>query len=85
MEENKVLFQVISEENGTAVNCRISNQKEAFQVALAIHQAIEGSPLVSIMLATIIEMKKNDPDFVKALDEATIDMPDLESILKNTK
>ena len=85
MEENKVLFQVISEENGTAVNCRISNQEEAFKVALAIHQAIEGSPLVSIMLAAIIEMKKNDPDFVKALDEATIDMPDFEAILKNNK
>lgn len=85
MEENKVLFQVISEEGGTTVNCHVDGQQEAFQVALAIHQVIQGSPLIACMLASIIEMRKADPLFDKVLDEATIDMPDFESILKNTK
>ena len=85
MEENKVLFQVISEEGGTTVNCRVDGQKEAFQVALAIHQVIQGSPLVACMLATIIEIRKNDPDFDKILDRSTVEMPDFEAILKNAK
>lgn len=85
MEESKVLFQVISEEGGTTFNCHVDGQKEAFQVALAIHQVIQGSPLVACMLASIIEMRKADPNFDKVLDESTIDMPDFEAILKNTK
>ena len=85
MEESKVLFQVISEEGGTTVNCHVDGQKEAFQVALAIHQVIQGSPLVACMLATIIEIRKNDPDFDKILDRSTVEMPDFEAILKNNK
>lgn len=85
MEESKVLFQVIREEGGTTVNCRIGGQEEAFQVALAIHQTIQGSPLVAFMLANIIQLHKTDPDFERILKDATIDMPDFEAILKNTK
>ena len=85
MEENKVLFQVISEEGGTAVNCHVDGQKEAFQVALAIHQVIYGSPLVACMFASIIEMRKADPLFDKILDQSTVEMPDFEAILKNNK
>jgi hypothetical protein len=85
MEENKVLFQVTNENGGSTVNCHIDGQEEAFAVALAIYQVIQGSPLVACMLASIIEMRKNDPEFDKVLDESTIDMPDFEAILKNTK
>ena len=85
MEDSKVLFQVISEEGGATVNCHVDGQEEAFQVALAIHQVIQGSPLVACMLATIIEIRKNDPNFDKILDQSTVEMPDFEAILKNTK
>lgn len=85
MEESKVLFQVINENDGTTVNCHVDGQKEAFQLALAIHQIIQGAPLVACMLATIIEIRKNDPEFDKVLDRSTVEMPDFEAILKNTK
>lgn len=85
MEESKVLFQVISENDRSTVNCHIDGQEQAFQVALAIHQVIHGSPLVACMLAAIIEIRKNDPDFDKILAQSTVEMPDFEAILKNNK
>lgn len=85
MEEDKILFQVISENGGSTVNCHIDGPREAFSVALAIYQVIQGVPLVACMLASIIEMRKADPEFDKILDESTVDIPDFESILKNIK
>ena len=85
MKENKVLFQVSTQEGGTAVSCHVQGMEETFQVALAIHSLIAGSPTMAFMLSTIVEMSKKDPNFDKMLEEATIELPDFESILKNIK
>lgn len=85
MEESKVLFQVTNEGGGISVQCHTDSEKEVFQVALAIHRLVSNSPLISVMLANIIEMEMKDPHFSEVLDNATIKMPDFESILKNDK
>ncbi len=85
MEEGKILFQVISQGDGTAVQCHTESAEEIFQVALAFHSILISKPKFAAALAFIASMYNEDPNFEKALDEATIDMPDFDSILKNIK
>lgn len=85
MEENKILFQVISQGEGTAVQCHTESTNEIFQVALAFHSILINKPKFAAALAFIASMYNEDPNFGKALDEATVDMPDFDSLLKNIK
>ena len=85
MEERKILFQVISQGEGTAVQCHTESADEIFQVALAFHSILINKPKFAAALAFIASMYNEDPNFVKALDDATVDMPDFDSLLKNIK
>lgn len=85
MEEGKILFQVISHGDGTAVQCHTDNAEEIFQVALAFHSILINKPKYAAALAFIASMYNEDPNFEKALDDATVDMPDFDSLLKNIK
>ena len=85
MEEGKILFQVISQGDGTAVQCHTESVEEIFQVALAFHSILINKPKFAAALAFIASMYNEDPNFEKALDEATVHMPDFDSLLKNIK
>ena len=85
MEENKILFQVTSQGERTAVQCHAESPEEVFQVALAFHSILINKPKYAAALAFIASMYNEDPNFEKALDDATVEMPDFDSILKNTK
>ena len=85
MEEGKILFQVISQGDGTAVQCHTENNNEIFQVALAFHSILINKPKFAAALAFIASMYSEDPNFEKALNDATVDIPDFNSILKNIK
>ena len=85
MEEGKILFQVISQDEGTAVQCHTDSPEEIFQVALAFHSILISKPKYAAALAFIASMYREDPNFGKVLDEATVDMPDFDSLLKNIK
>lgn len=85
MEEDKILFQVISRGDGTAVQCHTESDNEIFQVALAFHSILINKPKFAAALAFIASMYNEDPNFEKALDDATVDMPDFDTILKNIK
>ena len=85
MEEDKILLQVISSDNGTAVKCQTSNLEEAFQVALAIHTLVVSNPQIAFALISIANMQHADPDFAEILKNSTVDIPDFDSLLKNIK
>lgn len=85
MEENKILFQVVSQGDGTAVQCHTESAEEIFQVALAFHTILISKPKFAAALAFIASMYREDPNFEKALNDATVDIPDFNSILKNIK
>ena len=81
-EEEKVLFSVISQMNGTSVKCEASSQKELFQVALAIFSLKSAAPGLVEMI-DILEQMYEDPDFKQALEEATVELPDFNKLLRN--
>ena len=85
MEEGKIIFQVISQGEGTAVQCHTESTDEIFQVALAFHSILVNKPKFAAALAFIASMYNEDPNFEKALNEATVDIPDFDTILKNIK
>lgn len=84
MEENKVLFSVVKKDEGSAVRLDACGSEELFAVALGIHQLIDQCPELTFMLSALIAMSK-DEEFKKKLEGSTIDMPDFDAILKNTK
>ena len=84
MEKDKVIFSVTKDGEGSAVMLDAKGQDDLFAVALGIHQAINQCPELTFMLSTIIMLEK-DEDFQKKLSEATVDIPDFNAILKNTK
>lgn len=85
MEEDKILFQVISRSDGTAVQCHADSDSEIFQIVLAFHSILINKEKFAVALAFIAQMYSEDPTFKKALNDATVDMPDFDSILKNIK
>lgn len=85
MEEDKILFQVISRGDGTAVQCHTESDNEIFQVALAFHSILINKAKFAAALVFIAHMYSENPDFEKALNDATVDIPDFDSILKNIK
>lgn len=82
MEEEKVLFSVISQMNGTSVKCEAHNEHELFQVALAIFSLKSASPALVDMI-DLLEQMYEDPAFKVALDEATIELPNFDDLLRN--
>lgn len=81
MEEEKVLLQVALEGEATSVFCHCADARQKFQVALAIFNILADSPGIATMFSSIIEMS-HDPEFQKALDAATVQVPDFNAILK---
>lgn len=84
MEENNVLFSVVRDSEGSSVHLHTETSEDIFAVALGIHQAMYGCPKIALFLAAIAKMSQ-DEDFKEALAENTIEMPDFDEILKNTK
>jgi hypothetical protein len=81
-EEEKVLFSVISQMNGTSVKCEASGPKELFQVALAIISLKSAAPALVEMI-DILEQMYEDSDFKQTLEEATVEIPDFNKLLRN--
>ena len=84
MEESNVLFSVVRDDEGSSVHLHTETSEDIFAVALGIHQAIHACPKIALFLATIAKMAQEE-DFKEALAENTIEMPDFDEILKNTK
>lgn len=82
MNEERILFSVSMQGEGTAISCSCMSAEEQFQVALAIHQLISSDNHILLFLKLISELS-HDPDFQKALDEATIELPDFNQLLKH--
>lgn len=83
-EETNFLFSVVRDSEGSAVHLHTESSEDIFAIALGIHQAIHGCPKIALFLAAIAQMAQDD-EFKDALDENTIEMPDFDEILKNTK
>ena len=84
MEENKILFSVANDADGSAVRLDTKGSDELFAVALGIYQVINQCPDLCFMLSTIITMSK-DEDFKRELDKHAVDVPDFNELLKNIK
>ena len=84
MEENKILFSVTKDAEGSAVKLDTQGSEELFAVALGIYQVINQCPDLCFMLSTIITVSK-DEDFKQEMDKHAVDVPDFNELLKNIK
>lgn len=84
MEENKILFAVTSEGEGSSVKMHTETSEDLFAVALGIRQAMFECPNLVLMLNALLALE-HDKDFKKKLEESTFDVPDFDEILKNIK
>lgn len=79
--EEKILFQVKTDSEGTNIACSVDGMEESFKVALAIHTVIERTPGIALFLLAI----RSNPELFKSIAEGTFDIPDFDKILKEIK
>ena len=82
MENNRDLLVIRNEGDGTRLTFSCESDKDMFDVCTALVSAIYKHPEFSIFFRKVYELLE-DAEFRSALDAATLDFPDFNSILKN--
>ena len=82
MEEERILFSVTTQGEGSAVALDVDGAEDIFAVALGIYQALSECHQLGFMLAGIVAMKR-DKGFQEKLETNCVDLTVFNDILKN--
>lgn len=76
------LFSISKKDDGMMIAVNVSDDRDAFGVALSLFQLLmlDRTP-VSAHFLFILDTYRKDPEFRKKLDEATVELPDFNQIL----
>ena len=84
MSESRIIFQCTDEGNDiVGTRCECKNAEDFRHIIVSILHVCKGSELFMMMLLDGIKMLVTDEEFQQAFDEASIDCPDFNEILKN--
>lgn len=84
MKEDRIILQITAMEEGTAVKLNMTKE-DVTPVALAFFDIYSKYPEILECVQAICMMSILDKDFEKRKKAGTIEMPDFDQILKDTK
>lgn len=85
MDTERILFTVSRMEDGVRVKTDMNGPEDMFDVCICLCDLLRRNIQFAAMFQVVLDEQTNNEDYVKTLEDNTIELPDFNQLLKNIK
>ena len=82
-EEEEILLKISKLDNANKIEVKAASGRELFELACCLLQLIKGNEDLARAMSFVSEVLETDPEAQRLFDNACINVPDFNTLLKN--